>query len=118
MYTKPDVENIDLSVYSVEELEDLIQRAQLTVKEKREADMKELRRKAQEMADSLGMDVAEIMGIRKQAGGRRRKPARKAKIKYRNPENPEQTWTGRGMRPVWLREKLENGARLEDFKID
>jgi len=74
--------------------------------------------KAKEMADSLGMDVADIMGIKKGAGARRRKPARKAKIKYRNPQNPDETWTGRGMRPVWLREKLEQGAQLEDFKVE
>ena len=24
--------------------------------------------------------------------------------KYRNPENPEQTWTGRGNKPAWVRE--------------
>ena len=31
------------------------------------------------------------------------KTVRKIAAKYRNPENPEQTWTGRGKTPVWAR---------------
>ena len=39
--------------------------------------------------------------------------------KYRNPEAPHQTWSGRGKMARWLRDKLEanEGARLEDFAI-
>lgn len=37
--------------------------------------------------------------------------------KYRHPENPEVTWTGRGRRPDWIREALESGKSLEDFAI-
>lgn len=37
--------------------------------------------------------------------------------KYRDPEKPENTWTGRGKRPGWLREKLKDGAKLEDVLV-
>jgi DNA-binding protein H-NS len=37
--------------------------------------------------------------------------------KYRNPKNPEQTWTGYGKHPVWLREALGRGEQLEDFAV-
>ena len=37
--------------------------------------------------------------------------------KYRNPDNPEETWSGRGMKAGWLQEKLDAGARLEDFLV-
>mgnify|MGYP000149061493 CR=1 FL=1 len=40
-----------------------------------------------------------------------------AKPRYCNPANPEQTWTGRGKQPDWLREQIANGARLEDLLI-
>lgn len=39
------------------------------------------------------------------------------KPKYRNPENPGQTWSGRGRMALWLREKIEAGRRLEDFLV-
>lgn len=38
--------------------------------------------------------------------------------KYINPDNPEQTWTGRGRKPNWLLEKLDGGARMDEFSID
>ena len=38
--------------------------------------------------------------------------------KYRDPAKPENTWAGRGKQPMWLKEKLEAGANLEDFLID
>src|SRR5262249_4360262 len=38
--------------------------------------------------------------------------------KYRNPENPSETWTGRGRPPRWLAAELKRGGRLEDFLIE
>ena len=46
------------------------------------------------------------------ASGKTPKPA-----KYANPENPEQTWSGLGRRPAWVREALHEGRSLSDFEI-
>jgi DNA-binding protein H-NS len=40
---------------------------------------------------------------------------RKVAIKYRDKSG--NTWAGRGAQPVWLREKLKAGAKLEDFAV-
>lgn len=37
--------------------------------------------------------------------------------KYRNPANPEQTWTGRGRKPTWFTEALANGTSADDMAI-
>jgi DNA-binding protein H-NS len=37
--------------------------------------------------------------------------------KYRNPENPAETWAGRGLRPRWLTAALKTGKMLDDFLI-
>lgn len=34
---------------------------------------------------------------------------------YVNPENPEQTWNGRGRRPRWVHDALEAGRTLDDL---
>jgi DNA-binding protein H-NS len=39
----------------------------------------------------------------------------KVPVKYRDKEG--NTWAGRGAQPVWLREKLKAGAKLEDFAV-
>jgi DNA-binding protein H-NS len=37
--------------------------------------------------------------------------------KYRNPENPSETWAGRGLKPRWLAAALKSGKELQDFSI-
>ena len=50
--------------------------------------------------------------------GRRRSSmkGKKVPIKYR--DRSGNAWAGRGAQPVWLREKLKAGAKLEDFAVD
>jgi DNA-binding protein H-NS len=37
--------------------------------------------------------------------------------KYRNPNQPSETWAGRGKQPRWLAAALKSGKRLDDFRI-
>jgi DNA-binding protein H-NS len=37
--------------------------------------------------------------------------------KYRNPDQPSETWAGRGKQPRWLVAQLKSGRRIEDFSI-
>jgi DNA-binding protein H-NS len=37
--------------------------------------------------------------------------------KYRNPEDPSETWAGRGLKPRWLSAAIRAGKSQEDFLI-
>jgi DNA-binding protein H-NS len=37
--------------------------------------------------------------------------------KYRNLENPAETWAGRGLKPRWLAAAIKSGKKPEDFLI-
>ena len=37
--------------------------------------------------------------------------------RYRNPENDEQTWSGRGRRPRWVHDAEAAGRSLQDMEI-
>jgi DNA-binding protein H-NS len=37
--------------------------------------------------------------------------------KYRNPENADETWAGRGLKPRWLTAAIKSGGKIEDFAI-
>jgi DNA-binding protein H-NS len=37
--------------------------------------------------------------------------------KYRNPDNPSETWAGRGLKPRWLVAAMRGGKKLEHFSI-
>jgi DNA-binding protein H-NS len=49
--------------------------------------------------------------------GRQRRPYPKVVPKYRNPNNLNETWSGRGKRPRWLAAQLRSGKRLNHFLI-
>jgi DNA-binding protein H-NS len=62
------------------------------------------------MLDRLGMNGARAKGAK---GG----PRGAVAPKYRNPEDPSQTWAGRGLKPRWLAAALKAGGKIEDFAI-
>ena len=44
---------------------------------------------------------------------RTRRPYPKVLPKYRNPKNPAETWSGRGKQPLWAKEQLRSGGKLD-----
>ena len=50
------------------------------------------------------------------ARGRGRKRAASGVAKYRDPATGEQ-WTGKGRKPGWLAQALEQGRSIDEFKI-
>jgi DNA-binding protein H-NS len=43
---------------------------------------------------------------------------RGVRAKYNNPDNPAETWAGRGRKPKWVEEKLATGSSLDDLLIN
>ena len=41
----------------------------------------------------------------------------KVPVKYRHPEDPEKTWTGRGVTPTWLQALLDSGHERSEFEV-
>jgi hypothetical protein len=41
----------------------------------------------------------------------------KVAAKYRNPDNPAETWAGRGLGPRWLAAAIRFGKKIDDFLI-
>jgi DNA-binding protein H-NS len=99
--------NVDkMSLKELVELEGRVKRAIANAKERERSDLKV---KIASLAENAGFTVSELFG-----SGRK---GAKVAIKYRNKENPSETWTGRGRQPKWLAAKLAKGAKLNDFTI-
>ena len=45
------------------------------------------------------------------------RPYPPVKAKFRNPDQPLETWSGRGKRPCWLIAQLKSGKRIDDLRI-
>jgi DNA-binding protein H-NS len=63
------------------------------------------------LARDLGYSLAELVGT---AMKTTRVPAT---AKYRHPENPALTWSGRGRKPQWFVEALAAGTPAGDLEI-
>ena len=76
----------------------------------------EERRKAEVAAelDALARERGYTLADLSTAPRKRKKPV---PPKYRHPENPEITWSGRGRKPKWIVEALNKGKSLDDLKI-
>ena len=73
-----------------------------------------LNQKAKELGDQLARLGSEAAPARRGRGSTLR--GRKIPAKFR--DSSGNTWAGRGAMPVWLREKIKAGAKLQDFAVD
>jgi DNA-binding protein H-NS len=79
---------------------------------KHNSERAEVRQKLTDMAKEAGFDIHELFG----KGGRKGKGT--VAVKYRDPKNPENTWTGRGRMPRWMTAATKgNKAKKEDFLV-
>ena len=74
----------------------------------RERDRATVKQEMSALAEKHGFSLRELMGKGK---GKVNVP------KYANPDDPAQTWTGRGRKPNWLIAKVKKGATLEQLSI-
>jgi DNA-binding protein H-NS len=105
-----NVSSTNLKAMSVDKLTMLREQVDAAVSSK----VAEERRAMQEQLSRL--DRLMGTGARAKANGRGGVRGAVAP-KYRNPENPEETWAGRGLKPRWLAAALKSGGKLEDFTI-
>jgi DNA-binding protein H-NS len=105
---------VNLAEFSTQELRQLARDVEQELNRRRVEDRKTALRGMKELAASYGFTVEEVLGT---AMRKRRRASEPAKAKYRNPDNPEQTWVGRGRKPAWLVELLAQGTTLEELGV-
>jgi DNA-binding protein H-NS len=76
--------------------------------------------KVTERRRELETELSKLAGFA--GGGKATKFGRSGRMgsvapKYRNPENPAETWAGRGLKPRWLAAAIKGGKVLDDFLI-
>ena len=103
---------LNLNKMSILELNKLIldARAALTKKQKVAAQVRKL-------AQDNCLDISDLMAADKAKNTKAKNARGKVAPKYKNPENPAETWTGRGLKPLWVADALVGGKSLEDLLI-
>ena len=108
-----------LNDMSLEELRTLRGQVERTINDFAERKRREAMEAAEEAVKKHGFSsLADVTGARRgRTAGRGKTATRSAgeEPRYANPQDPGQTWSGRGRRPGWIQEALASGKSLEDF---
>lgn len=104
---------VDLEGLTVEELESLKLDVEKAIVDAKVRKKKEALAAVQAQAREFGFDLKELVSETSSA----KSPRNSAPAKYRHPENASLTWTGRGRKPAWFTEALEQGMKQEDLLI-
>jgi DNA-binding protein H-NS len=101
---------INVNRMTIQELLALEVKLQKAIARARQRDRAKVKQELKALAEKHGFTTSELFDGR----SKRRSVA----AKYANPDDPSQTWTGRGRRPAWLVAKMKKrGAKLQDFAL-
>ncbi|MBX9864376.1 MAG: H-NS histone family protein [Hyphomicrobium sp.] len=98
----------ELAQMSLKDLRSLRERLDDAIAAREQQDRAEVKAKLADLASKAGFSVGELFGTAR--GGKRGA----SPVKFRNPKDPTQTWTGRGRKPNWL---SEAGGDIERFRV-
>ena len=102
----------DLEALSLGELKKMQKDVAKAISTYEDRQKEEARAKVEALARELGYFLAELVGIETKSS---RAPTA---AKYRHPENPALTWSGRGRKPQWFVEALAAGKTATDLAIN
>jgi len=97
---------------SENELKNVINQAEKALIDKQVVKHKDVIAQIKELAASIGVTVDINENNKKSV-----KKGKKVAAKYCNPDNSNQTWTGRGISPKWMQKLIESGRDKSDFLI-
>lgn len=104
---------LDIRAMSIDELWELHEELGRLLSIRLSAEKRQLEKKlAQLRRDN---PVREGSSLGEGAGERRNYP--RVVPKYQNPNEPSETWSGRGKQPRWLAAALETGRSIDEFMI-
>ncbi|MBA4742560.1 MAG: H-NS histone family protein [Azoarcus sp.] len=117
---------MELSALSVQELKRLHSRIDTELKKRNDSAKRDLVKKFKKLADEQGVQLEDVMKAagaspaptrrRRTAGAAtKKKVGGKLPIKYRNPADPSQGWSGHGRRPQWVLDWLAQGKSLDQL---
>ena len=86
------------------------------IKQRQKEDKKNIFNRMLAMAQAAGFASVEAF-VASQGRSPRSDKGVRLPPKYRNPNNAQQTWSGKGRKPGWFVSHLANGGRVESLEI-
>ncbi len=102
---------MDLDALDLNELKALKKNVEKAIASFEKRHLIKVRAELEEKAKELGVTLDDVLSVAPKA--------KRAVVapKYANPADANQTWTGRGRTPLWMRALLEQGRSADEFLI-
>ena len=108
---------VNLDAMSIDEMWQLHEEISQLLTVRLASEKRELEKRLAQLRYEKEMPSAELAdGQSENVVGERRKYPR-VFPKYQNPNEPSETWSGRGKQPRWLASALKTGRKIEEFVI-
>ena len=104
--------DLDLDKLSLADLKTLEKDVRKAISSFEQRRKRELRGAAKALAAENGFTLADLFDTSRKAKARAAAPPR-----YRHPDDPSRSWSGRGRMPLWLKEAEATGHDREEFAI-
>ncbi|MDQ7091411.1 MAG: H-NS histone family protein [Methylococcales bacterium] len=98
----------DLVVIPTKALQGFLITLNDAIERRKEQDKNEFLEKVAVLANESGVVLDEVLLS---------PPRRMPTIRYRNPDEPSQGWSGRGRKPNWLLALIASGRKIEEFEV-
>jgi DNA-binding protein H-NS len=117
MASDMSMKKIDLEAMSIDDLWSLHERISGILSARITSEKYELEKRLAIL--NRGRDGIEIGDSSRSfnANGKIRRKYPRVVPKYRNPQAPSETWSGRGKQPRWLVAAMKSGRKIGDFEI-
>lgn len=106
----------DLDSMNDTELQQIRQQLETVMTKRKREQLATAYRQISEIAKNHNTTLEELIAYGQKKG---KKSGSTGQItpKYRHPDDAELTWSGRGKKPRWVQEHLDNGQNLDDLLI-
>jgi DNA-binding protein H-NS len=105
---------MNLSKYDSQQLRQLKADIDKELKTRRKDEMRQAQKELKGVAERYGFSLSELLGGSQPS---KAPAAGKGAGKYRHPEDPDKTWSGRGRKPSWVKEWESKGGSVDELRI-
>lgn len=112
--------DIDLTAFhskSENDLRELIRLAQAELREREDAKRQQAEDQIKRILAENDLDPREVFAKLTKGKKKKKSAAPRGPAKYRNPDNPAETWNGNGRHPKWFDDAIGRGVAEEEMEI-
>ncbi len=102
---------MNLSTMTMVELRNLQDKIEQEIGSRERQDLSKAREQIMAIAQQAGIPLKQLIldGLHPRTG--------KVAVRYRNPDNAAEQWTGRGRQPLWVKNWVESGKSIDLLRV-